>query len=94
MPIPFKDRSRQLVRKIIIDFKHKINANPRAKEAILLLFEPFPRFKARIKGIEALTSDAYKKMYYFDGPGQLPPQAQKIYVELIKSIEKRKEGKR
>ena len=89
----FKSGSKRLSKKVIISLKHKINANPKLKEQILFIFKPFPKLKSKIKGIEALTDDAYRKMYRFNSYEQLPVDAQKIYSELKKAVENPKRVK-
>ncbi len=85
MPIPLKDRSRQIIRKIIIELKHKINANPRAKEAILLLFKPFPGLKSRFKGIKS-HRHTYMSICQIERPDQLSPLARSYYDAFSENI--------
>ena len=82
---PLKNRSRQLGRKAIITVKHKINANPKLKAAILLLFAPFPGLKARIKGIKS-HRHTYMSICQIETPAQLSPDAKKIYDKLYENI--------
>jgi len=82
---PLKNRSKQLGRKVIIGMKHKINANPKLKAAILLMFTPFPGLKTRIKGIKS-HRHAYMSMCQIETPEQLSPYARKIYEALKENI--------
>ena len=81
-----KNRPKQIGKKVIISLKHKINANPKLKERILLLFKPFPKLKERLKGIRT-HRHAYMSMCEIEGPEQLSPHARQLYDELKKSIE-------
>ena len=85
-PSLFKNRSKQLSKKVIIHLKHKINANPKFKEQVLLLFKPFPGLKERLKGIRT-HRHAYMSMCEIERPEQLPGRARKLYDELKASIE-------
>ena len=86
--LSLKNRLKQFSKKVIISLKHKINANPRLKEQILLLFKPFPGLKERLKGIRT-HRHAYMSMCEIESPEQLSPRAREIYDELKKSIENR-----
>jgi hypothetical protein len=85
MPIPLKDRNRQIGRKVIISLKHKINANPKLKEAILLLFDPFPKLKSRLKGIKS-HRHTYMSICQIESPDQLSPTARQFYDNLSEAI--------
>ena len=84
--LSLKNRSKQLGKQLIISLKHKINANPKLKEKVLLLFEPFPKLKERLKGIRT-HRHAYMSMCEIESPEQLSPRARHIYDELKMSIE-------
>ena len=84
--LSLKSRSKQLSKKVIISLKHKINANPKLKEQILLLFKPFPKLKERLKGIRT-HRHAYMSMCEIESPEQLSPRARQLYDELKMSIE-------
>ena len=85
MPIPLKDRSRQIIRKVIIELKHKVNANPRVKETILLFFKPFPGLKSRLKGIKS-HRHTYMSICQVEKPDQLSPLARTYYDALSEAI--------
>ncbi len=81
-----KSRLKQLSKKVIIPLKHKINANPKLKEKVLLLFKPFPGLKEKLKGIRT-HRHAYMSMCEIESPEQLSLRARQLYDELKNSIE-------
>ncbi len=79
--LKFKNGTKQIGRKGIISLKHKINASPKIKGAILLLFKPFPKLKSRLKGIKT-HRHTYMSICQIENPDQLSPYAREIYDAL------------
>ena len=87
-----KNQSKKLAKKAIISLKHKVNANPKFKEKIMVLFKPFPGLKAKLKGVDANTDNAYMKMFRFDSQDQLPNNAKEFFKELNSAIKTKRVG--
>ena len=82
-----KNRTKRSVIAVIVSLKHKVNANPKLKEKLLVFFRPFPGLKAKLKSVDANTDNAYMKMFRFDSPDQLTARAREVYEKLHDAVE-------
>jgi hypothetical protein len=85
MPIPLKDRSRQIVRKVVIELKRRTDHCPRVKKALFLLLKPFPGLESKLKGIK-LHRHSYMSICQIEKPDQLSPAARQFYDNLSEAI--------
>ena len=84
--------SKHRIKSFIMSLKHRIDAKPKLKRYILLLFKPFPKLKNKFKSIQPASKLAYLTMRHIDKPEQLPYRAQQIYNDLKKAVEGQERG--
>ncbi len=83
-------RPRRVVQKILINLKHKINANPNLKMKIMKILNYFPSLKNRLKKIATTHHGEIMDIKEVDIQKHLSLNAQKIYWDLKRAIEEQK----
>ena len=85
--------SKHRIKIFIMSLKHRVDAKPKLKKYILLLFKPFPGLKNKFKSIKPASKLAYLTMRRIDKPEQLPHRARQIYTDLAKAVKDQERGK-
>jgi hypothetical protein len=90
IPTALLQASKITVRKAIVHLKHLLNAHPELKSRLLLLLDPFPALKNRLKNVSPVYTNIYMTLNHIDGPDKLPTHAKKYYDILVDAIAKKR----
>ena len=93
-------RPRRILKSKLIETKHYINAQPSLKYKIMNILDKFPKLKARLKRVGQNNYSSSENLEFIPQNStfniqhselsHLSPQAKKIYNDLKRAIEQRK----